>query len=292
MNSATQVSRGQDVVAAMRSLQQRRRQLDPARRRAKQHAWPLPRPSTSLLQHARCYHPSKGDRQGTPCPTKPDGQATAVCSQASCTAMARPTRVKTRTFAWQVEVWWRTRAPGSPSRSPERCRSSSKMSREQSSSGCSCSCALRARLLSTSRTAALLSKALTSVGARPGRPAHHLGRTCGSTSGARSMPGETWATPFSVRKMKAHTTLIAVLAGVITTDDRAGNDLADAACKLVVLGTPCPQTSGRRGFRPTWPSHAWLTGLRALVLRGSDLTLTRLGSLGVGGRLREDASSS
>ena len=40
-----------------------------------------------------------------------------------------------------------------------------------------------------------------------------------------------------VRKVIAHTTLEAVLAGVITADDRAGNDLADAACKLVFWNT-------------------------------------------------------
>ena len=39
----------------------------------------------------------------------------------------------------------------------------------------------------------------------------------------------------SVRKVKAHTTSEAVLAGVITADDRAGNDLADAACKLALV---------------------------------------------------------
>ena len=39
----------------------------------------------------------------------------------------------------------------------------------------------------------------------------------------------------SMRKVKAHTTPEAVLACVITADDRAGNDLADAACKLVVV---------------------------------------------------------
>ena len=50
------------------------------------------------------------------------------------------------------------------------------------------------------------------------------------------------------------------------------------------------RTSGRRGFVPTWPSHAWLAGSRALVLRDSVWTLTRLGSLGVDGRLQEDAS--
>ena len=44
----------------------------------------------------------------------------------------------------------------------------------------------------------------------------------------------------SVRKVKAHTTPEAVLAGFITLDDRAGNDLADAACKLVVLEHRAP----------------------------------------------------
>ena len=43
------------------------------------------------------------------------------------------------------------------------------------------------------------------------------------------------------------------------------------------------EASERRGTRPSWPSHAWLTGLLSLVLRGSDGTLTRLGFLGVGG---------
>ena len=38
----------------------------------------------------------------------------------------------------------------------------------------------------------------------------------------------------SVRKVKAHITPEAVLAGIITADDRAGNDLADAACKPVL----------------------------------------------------------
>ena len=47
---------------------------------------------------------------------------------------------------------------------------------------------------------------------------------------------------FSVRKVKAHTTPEAVLAGIITADDRAGNDLADAACKLVVSEHRAPPT--------------------------------------------------
>ena len=72
--------------------------------------------STSLLQHARCYQPSMGDRQGTLCPTKPDGQATAVCVHRS--------RLRRRSAyeGQDADLWWRTRAPGSPSRSPERCR--------------------------------------------------------------------------------------------------------------------------------------------------------------------------
>ena len=44
----------------------------------------------------------------------------------------------------------------------------------------------------------------------------------------------------SVRKVKEHTTPEAVVAGIITADDRAGNDLADAACKLVVLDHRAP----------------------------------------------------
>ena len=43
------------------------------------------------------------------------------------------------------------------------------------------------------------------------------------------------------------TTAEAVLAGVITTDDRAGNDLADAACKLVVLEHRAPSSARAAG---------------------------------------------
>ena len=60
-----------------------------------------------------------------------------------------------------------------------------------------------------------------------------------------------------VRKVKAHTTPEAVLAGVITADDRAGNDLADEACNLVVLEHRAPSNVREaRGSRPIWPSHA------------------------------------
>ena len=50
------------------------------------------RVETCLLQHARCYQPSKGDCQGTLCRTKPAGQATAICSQESSAATRRPVR--------------------------------------------------------------------------------------------------------------------------------------------------------------------------------------------------------
>ena len=138
MDSATEVSRGEDVVTAVCALRQRRRQFDPqaflllrsADRRTEQHAGPLPGGGSighvmeTRVARSACAAASlkKGDRQGTPCPTKRDGQATAVCSQESSTAMARPTRVMTRTCAWQVGGWWRTRAPDSPSRSLEALR--------------------------------------------------------------------------------------------------------------------------------------------------------------------------
>ena len=44
----------------------------------------------------------------------------------------------------------------------------------------------------------------------------------------------------SVRKVKVHTSADAVAAGLITAHDRAGNDLADAACKLVVFEHRAP----------------------------------------------------
>ena len=164
MDSPAQVSCGEDAVTAVCAPWQRRWQSDSVlhfRCSEVQHSEPsnmtrqLSRPRfgrTSRSQRGNCYQPSKGDRKGTQCPTKRDGQATAVCSQES-TAMGRPTRVKTQTCAWQVGGWWRTRAPGSPSRCWERCRSSSKTSTEQSSSDSSCSCASHVRLPNMSRIA-------------------------------------------------------------------------------------------------------------------------------------------
>ena len=123
---------------------------------------------------------------------------------------------------------------------------------------------MRTHWLSTSRTAAFVEQGVNQRGRKA---------TEASTSAWADLWRNVWCEidawgglgdTLSVRKVKAHTTPEAVLAGVITADDRAGNDLADAACKLVVFGT-----SGRRGFRPTWPSHAWLIGSRALVLRES-----------------------
>ena len=75
-----------------------------------------------------------------------------------------------------------------------------------------------ARWRSTSRTAALLSNASTNEGVKP--PRRDVWREI-----------DAWA----VRKVKAHTAPEAVCAGVITAEDRAGNDLAGAACKQVIL---------------------------------------------------------
>ena len=112
---------------------------------------------------------------------------------------------------------------------------------EQSSSAFSCSFASHERRRSTIRTAVSLSRVQTSAGVKPQRPARR-GRTCGVTSDGKSGGlGDN----LSVRKVKAHTTLDAVLAGVISADDRAGNELADAACKLVVLEHHAPQPSVR-----------------------------------------------
>ena len=64
--------------------------------------------------------------------------------------------------------------------------------------------------------------------------------------GARSrtvpcwLVGSTGAGEPVTRKVKAHTTLESVHTGIVTADDRAGNDLADCACKLVVLTHRAP----------------------------------------------------
>ena len=105
------------------------------------------------------------------------------------------------------------------------------------------------------------------------------------------MPGEAWATPPQCAKVKAHTTPEAVLAGVIAAGGRPANDLAVQLASWWFSNTVPRRTSGRRGSRPTWPSHAWLTGLRALVLRDSVWTLTRPGSLGVDERMRGGMSA-
>ena len=54
------------------------------------------------------------------------------------------------------------------------------------------------------------------------------------------MLGEGLGGSLSVRKVKAHTAPEAVFTGVMSADDQAGNDLADAACKLVVLEHRAP----------------------------------------------------
>ena len=109
----------------------------------------------------------------------------------------------------------------------------------QSSSGCSCSYALRA-LGQHVTDSSFVEQGVN----RRGRKA-----TATSASAWADLWRDVWCEidacgglggNLSVRKVKAHTTPEAVLAGVITPDDRAGNDLADAACKLVVLEHRAP----------------------------------------------------
>ena len=82
----------------------------------------------------------------------------------------------------------------------------------------------------------------------------------------------------SVRKVKAHTAPEAMLAGVITADHLAGNDLAGAACKLVPR-----RTSGLRGLPVTRMAH-WIVRVGCARQR---LGLARPGSLGVDERQRD-----
>ena len=78
-----------------------------------------------------------------------------------------------------------------------------------------------------------------------------------------------------MRKVKAHATPESVLAGIITADDRAGNDLSDAACKLVVLEHRAPPN---------------IREARLTAISDNVWTLTRPGCLGVGVQLRESAA--
>ena len=148
--------------------------------------------STVPSRHVRYCQRSRGALQATPCPTKRAGKVTAVCSQELSTETAQPTRSKTRTSVLPAGAWWRTWQLSSPSPFPERNRTSSKMLTGRNSSPSSCSFESRQR--STSRTAASLSKASTSVGGKPLKQARRDGQTCGATSGAKSMYGLAWAT--------------------------------------------------------------------------------------------------
>ena len=181
--------------------------------------------------------------------------------------MARSTRVKTRLCAWQVGGWWRTRAPSSPSRSLERCLSSSKMSMGQSSSGSSCSSALRAPAQYVTDSSFVEQGVY-----QRGRKA-----TVASASAWADLWRDVWCEidawgglgdNFSVRLVKAHTTPQAVLAGIITADDRAGNDLADAAYKLVVLEHRAPpnirEARLSANLAVTRMAH-WIARVRATV---------------------------
>ena len=101
--------------------------------------------STSLSHRERYCQSLRGAHQATPCPTKRAGRVTAVCAQGLSTETAQPSRGKTRTSELRAGFWWHSRQLGSPSRSPERCRTSSKMSTGRNFLPSSCSFELRAR---------------------------------------------------------------------------------------------------------------------------------------------------
>ena len=244
METATVVSRGEDVVTAVCALRQRRGQFDPqtfsllrsAERRTEQHVGP---PSTRWLnrarygnmsrsQRVRCCQPSEADHQGTPCPTKRNGQATAVCSQESSTAMAQPTRAMTRTCAWQVfggehelraarHGLWNAAVPHPRYRG----------------------------LFMFLRIAHAPAQYVTDSSIVE-QGVNQRGRMAAvaSTSAWADLWRDVWCVidawrglgyNFSVREVKAHTTPEVVLAGIFTADVLSGNDLADAACKLMVM---------------------------------------------------------
>ena len=107
---------------------------------------------------------------------------------------------------------------------------------------------------------------------------------------ARRLARHAWGglgDSLSVRKVKAHTAPEAVCVGVITAGDLAGNDLADAACKLVVSGTPHPVYRASEALgQPGRRMHGSLD--RAHWFCEAE-TLTTFGFLGVGERLLDDA---
>ena len=71
-------------------------------------------------------------------------------------------------------------------------------------------------------------------------------------------------------KIKAHTCVEAVHSGLISADDRAGKDLADGACKNVVLShraLPLPLAARRAADLPVtciahWIARVWSTRQR------------------------------
>ena len=60
------------------------------------------------------------------------------------------------------------------------------------------------------------------------------------TSGAKSMPGAIWAVIFLCTKSRSTPLLMRCVLASSLLSTRAGNDLADAACNLVVLAHGAP----------------------------------------------------
>ena len=203
--------------------------------------------SGSLWKHesfaSRALLPAlKGRPPGHTVPRKRAGKVTAACSQELSTETAQLTRDKTQTSALRVGSLVANTAAEQPvsvsgtlPHPHPRCRRGRALRPLHVPSNC-------ARRRSTSRTAALLEQGVNQRGRKA---------TEASTSAWADLWRDVWreidawgglGDSLSVRKVKAHTAPEAVCAGVISAEDRAGNDLADAACKLVVLEHRAPRS--------------------------------------------------
>ena len=181
--------------------------------------------NTSRLERARCYQPSKGDRQTTP-PNETRWTGDRRLFTGVVYGDGSAFEVETWTCAWQFGVRWRTRHWTARHRvwnaavPHSRCRWGRALR-----AVCSCSCALRVPAQCVTDS----SFVEQGVNQR-GRKA-----TVACACSWADLWRDVWCEIDAWRGLlKAHTTQ-AVLAGEIPADDRAGNDLADAACKLVVL---------------------------------------------------------
>ena len=84
----------------------------------------------------------------------------------------------------------------------------------------------------------------------------------------------------SVRKIKAHTDPRRYARALSLLRTRLVMTWLMLLASWWFWSTVPREAFERRGTRPTWPSHAWLTGSRVVALRGSDGTILTCGYLG------------